>query len=77
MDALVTHPGTSEDPAETAPDDDDIDYPTADQLGYDDHDVEISLPEWGDGNVVQFGGSEGIALDRNAEIDVVDVRDWA
>lgn len=76
MDALVTQPGTSGDSEETAPDED-VDYPTAEQLGYDDHVVEISLPEWGDGNVVQFGGSEGIALDRNADIDVVDVRDWA
>lgn len=73
----VASPHTSKSPDGSTPDHREIEWPTAADLGYPDSTLDVELPDWADGNVVQFGGPTGIELDRNAAIAVIDPRDWA
>lgn len=76
MERFVATPHPSESPGGGVPEEREIECPTAAELGYPEHTVEVTLPDWADGNVVQFGGPTGIEVDRNGAISVVDVRDW-
>lgn len=72
----VASPHTSESSDGSTPDHREIECPTAADLGYPDSTLAVAIPDWADGNVVQFGGPTGIELDRNAEVGVIDPRDW-